>query len=451
MSERVIRNLGDGLVLRRAAPDDVEALAIFNGHVHSDKGWDTFDNGVALWVRDLMTRPHPTFAASDFLVVEDTHTGEIVSSTNLIPQTWSYEGVEFGVGRIELVGTHPDYRRRGLVRAQFEVLHAWSSERGHKAQGITGIPYYYRQFEYEMALDMHGGRRGPAAFVPALKEDATEPYQVRPAQVADLELIAGLVNAGQQRSQIRCVRNAALWRYQLDGQTPGSAAASVLRIIETAPTEGDPGGDPVGVLAHAGTRWGRTLALTMYELKPGVSWWAVTPSVLRYLRAIGESTPLYYEAPDGPAFDTVLFGLGAEHPSYAVVVDWLPKVDMPYAWYMRVPDLPDFISTITPVLERRLAESVMVGHSGELTLSFYRSGLKLVLERGHLSAVEAWMPEGDVGMARFPGLTFLQLLFGYRSFSELDAAFADCFASREARLLLDALFPRRASDFWPVA
>ena len=60
--------------------------------------------------------------------------------------------MELDAGLPELVGTHPDYRRRGLVREQFEVLHRWSKERGHLMQAIAGIPYYYRRFGYEMAV-----------------------------------------------------------------------------------------------------------------------------------------------------------------------------------------------------------------------------------------------------------------------------------------------------------
>src|SRR5260370_563284 len=90
-------------------------------------------------------------------LVEDTRNGAIVSSINLINQTWSYEGIPFKVGRPELVGTLPDYRQRGLIRKQFEVLHAWSAERGQKLQAITGIPFYYRQFGYEFAVSMGSG------------------------------------------------------------------------------------------------------------------------------------------------------------------------------------------------------------------------------------------------------------------------------------------------------
>jgi hypothetical protein len=76
----------------------------------------------------------------------------------------------------------------------------------------------------------------------------------------------------------------------------------------------------------------------------------------------------------------------------------------------------------------------------------------LELERGRLSGVEDWSATAEEdGDAAFPDLTFLQLLFGYRSLEELDHAFADCSPGEgDARVLLKALFSRRPSDLWPV-
>ena len=104
------------------------------------------------------------------------------------------------------------------------------------------------------------------------------------------------------------------------------------------------------------------------------------------------------------------------------------------------------------MLEERLAASVAAGHSGELRLGFYRDGLRLVLDHGRLAAVEDWEPGDDGADApAFPGLTFLQLLFGYRSLADLEYAFADCRADDEAaRVLLDALFPKQPSHVWPL-
>ena len=96
----------------------------------------------------------------------------------------------------------------------------------------------------------------------------------------------------------------------------------------------------------------------------------------------------------------------------------------------------------------------MAGHSGELKITFYQDGLRLKFEQGRLVEVDAWTPApmGHSGDAAFPGLTFLQLLFGYREVEELGYAFADCRADNDAaRALLDVLFPKQASNLWPVA
>ena len=73
--------------------------------------------------------------------------------------------------------------------------------------------------------------------------------------------------------------------------------------------------------------------------------------------------------------------------------------------------------------------------------------------KGRLASVEPWQPRPELrASARFPDLTFLQLLLGYRSLEELKHAFADCLtASDEARSLLETLFPKRPSDVWPVS
>ena len=65
-----------------------------------------------------------------------------------------------------MVATRPAYRKRGLVRAVFEMAHARSAAKGELVQVITGIPYFYRQFGYEYALDLEGHRLVAAADVP---------------------------------------------------------------------------------------------------------------------------------------------------------------------------------------------------------------------------------------------------------------------------------------------
>jgi hypothetical protein len=95
-----------------------------------------------------------------------------------------------------------------------------------------------------------------------------------------------------------------------------------------------------------------------------------------------------------------------------------------------------------------------VGYTGELKITFYRDGLRIAFEKGKLTAAEPYKPTpvGHSGNAFFPELTFLQLLFGYRSFDELRYAFADCGAyGDEVNAVLNTLFPKQASHVWPIS
>jgi len=434
-------NLGDGLILREATARDAETLSVFNAEIHRQVDTGTPDSGVAALTRDLMSGKHPGMGPEDFLVVENTRDGEIVSSLCLVPQVWSYGGVKVKVGRPELVGTHPEYRGRGLVRTQFEIIHHRSAQRGQKIQAIAGIPYFYRQFGYEMALELDGGRVGYAGYAPTLKEGDTEPYCLRPARKTDLPFLVQVYKQTIRRYLVTCIYDEASWQYELFGRSTESVNRSELRIIETL------GGELVGFLAHPPHLWDTKLAITAYELMPGISWLAVTPSVIQYLQTTGET----YAIRDGRGrFEALTFRLGTEHPVYQVMPKGLSIVQPPYAFYIRVPDLPDFLRHVAPVLERRLEASALIGHTGELKISFYRDGLRLAFEHGHLAEVKRWIPTGnDRGSAAFPGLTFLQMLFGYRTLQELTHAFPDCrVQTDESHAMLDILFPKQASNVW---
>jgi len=240
------------------------------------------------------------------------------------------------------------------------------------------------------------------------------------------------------------VRDEALWRYELNGKSEKNVNRWVWEIIERVEDN-----EAVGFMAHPWFSWGVSVPAQMYELKPGISWLEVTPSVVRWLWELGR-TVCESEKKSRSAFT---FALAGSHPVYEVFRDSLPRVREPYCWYLRVPDLPAFIHHIGPVLERRLSESLIPGFSGDVRISFYRSGLRLAFERGELTTAEPWTPdaknEGDIS---FPNLTFLQVLFGHRTLDELKRSYADCWWNNDrARVLVSTLFPKKPSQFLPIA
>ena len=449
----MIRDLGEGLVLRASTRADAEAMADFAGDVLRAQDSDEPNRHLAAWTRDLHEGRHPSFRPGDCTLVVDAG-GAIVSCLHLISQTWTYGGVPVAVGQPELIGTRPEHRGRHLVRAQFDVVHGWSAGRGHQMLAISGIPWFYRQFGYELAIERGGGprvRRDVVVPVPV----APQGWRARRATLDDAGFLADVYATASARSLMSVPRDTALWRYELSGRSAENAQRRELFVLERD-------GQPAGYVAHALELFSSgSLVVTQFELVPGVSWREAWLAALTPLFEAGDA--LAADTPAGRCDALSFWLLGREHPLYRVFRfrEW----DDPYAFYARVPDVAGFLGAVTPALERRLAASACAGHTGTLTLGFYREGVRLAFERGKLTEVVAWRPDNAVRglefgrpssdvrrpLAMFPDLTFLQLLFGFRSLRELERAFPDCVVrTNEARALLDALFPRTPSDVWPL-
>jgi len=434
-------DLGEGLVLRFATWEDYPAWAEFNRRIREDPG---SAERIGRWGRDLMCGTHPTTKASDFTLVEDTRTGQIVSATCLISQTWAYGGIPFGVGRPEHVATLPEYRRRGLVRRQMEVLHALSASRGELMLAVTGIPWYYRQFGYEYALDLGHGRSVYLGAEPRLREGAPQFCRLRPVTPADHAFIRQVYEQAATRQPFTVVRSPEHWAYEFSGRSAGSEVAKEWWIIESL------SGQPLGYV-HSHARLGAPrLVVRQVELRPGVSFLNVALDLLRALS--GRAQELIAAGGQGTSeVHSIYFLLGREHPLYAALPPTLTYTSKGYAWYIRIPDLLAFLRHLRPALEKNLEGTPAESYSGSLTLSFYRSGLAFQFEQGRITALLPWQPgEPGAGDACFPELTFLQVLCGRRTYAELAEVFPDCRATFTAETLLNALFPQFTGNLWHV-
>ncbi len=83
-------------------------------------------------------------------------------------------------------------------------------------QTITGIPYFYRQFGYEYALDLGVERETYTALIPPLAEGASEPYSLRDAIVNDIPLIARLYEQQCASNIVSTVIDESWWRHQIE-------------------------------------------------------------------------------------------------------------------------------------------------------------------------------------------------------------------------------------------
>jgi GNAT superfamily N-acetyltransferase len=432
------KQLAGGLVLRTLSenyPSDRARLADFYASINTEDDPEEIKEGLRNWVRDLMDG-HPTVTSDDFFVVVDPAKNDLlVSATLLIPQTWRYEDIEIPVGRPELVATHAEYRNRGLVRALFEAVHERSELLGHHLQVITGIPHFYRQFGYTMAVELGPHVVFSLDSLEAPKPDYKPAFTLRPATFDDIPRMEAWCNGFAQQRLLTDIRIPDQWRYELAGRRVGSFMHTDYQIIVDAHGQG------VGYLALATRQFEKWNARCMaYVVGDDSSYLATFQDVMRGVKT-------WTKARLGDGVSTLYFATGLHETLDRLIENTagghVRKHE--YAWYLRVPDLVGFLKTITPVLERRLEGSGANGYTGELKIGFLdQRGIRIQFEQGCIANVSA-ISGKDGYEAEFPWNLFLNVLFGYQTYDEIRHHLADTYANGKAIVLMETLFPKKRS------
>lgn len=449
------RALGDDLLLRWSTPADCDKVIELYWHGFGTPGEEHGFRITADWVRAMFTGKHPLISANDFAVVEHGPSGAIVSGAMLLRQPVRFGGIAISMGRPEMVATLPDYRNRGLVRAVFELLHARSEASGDLFQGITGIPYYYRQFGYEYAADLGSRYIIPIDRIPASAEGESEAYRLREAYPADIEQLVAI--SARESSVVRRRRPSepavpalvstpfpaeyVRWQVNYDDGLFPEGLYTIFCILDRED-------QIVGCLRLQPTRFDGSITVDALMLAAGSSFAQVLPSLMRALPS--KEAAVWRSKADMAPVSDVCFHITGSHPIYELLHKDLVRssAQRPYAWYLRVPNPAHFLAAVRPVLEARLAASPLAGYNGELLINCFRTGLRLRFENGKLLAVEAWRSNDHDSQPKLeiPPLVFVQLLFGHRSLAQLQEHYPDISLDSGIEALVQTLFPALPSS-----
>ncbi|WP_040338357.1 GNAT family N-acetyltransferase [Candidatus Blastococcus massiliensis] len=387
--------LPGGLLLRECRPDDVAQV----GALLAERGEPEDAEDHRLVVTD------PDEGLSSCAVVVDGD--RVVSTATLLAETVRVGDVVLPAGQVELVATDRAYEGRGLVRALMAWAHDRSAARGDLLQVMVGIPYLYRLFGYEYAIDIPRAR--PLALAPA------GAGALRRAGPEDAGVIADLQAAAQAGADVAMPHPAARLRWLLtheasttwvlgDGEPVASARVQeredeLLVAETTARDEADADRLLHGLLGLAGGRAVRVVD------RP----WAAT----------------------GRAW-TDRLGAGPESAEQ---------------YYVRVADPVVLLDALRPVLDRRLATAPAL-EVPELVLSTYDRSYRLAVTDDGLGPVRTagrlpW--PGAEGGAAFPPDLWAALLLGPLGITGLDRLYADVVPGPQAEALA-ALFPPLTAD-----
>jgi GNAT superfamily N-acetyltransferase len=180
------RRFGDGLVLRHTRPEHAEPLAELQRIVFPTLAADErFE--ARHYLRHL-----ELFPEGQFCVVDARHGDRIVGMTSTVRMDFDFEhpGHTFAdviqggwltshqpAGRWLYgadVGTHPDYRRRGIARALYAARHQLVHDLGLAGQVTVGMPSGYGAVKHAMTAEAYY-----AELVAGTRTDPTISAQLR--------------------------------------------------------------------------------------------------------------------------------------------------------------------------------------------------------------------------------------------------------------------------------
>lgn len=359
---------------------------------------------------------HPEMTLDDFWVVEPVGSGEIVSTTCLIPWKLRFAGVELHTAQLEMVLTHPEYRGRGLVRTQMLNFERVVKERNFDLSIIWGIPYYYRQYGYAYTIAGATCETLPVWRIPAASLGEALPLRLRPAVRDDIPSLTLLYHQSFDRLALSAERSPEYWFYLLE------AAHHPVEMVEHTAS-----GEALGYVVI--DRSAATAAILESSLPDAL----IAQAVLQLLKGqFSEQLQISWPA------DLPLAALARQLGSQTVPGG---------QWLVRIPSMERFLGRLGPVFEQRLAGSDWSGISASITLNLFRQAFRLCFEHGRwvgvdsLGFVDSSMG-ADGGHLCIPPEAFLRLLFGYRGLDELFDAWPDILVKPEAQPLIQALFPR---------
>ena len=337
-----------------------------------------------------MERPHPTMDAGDVVVVEDTGAGRLVSTLNLIPQTWAYAGVPLGVGRVELVGTDPAYQGRGLVRRQLERRAPAQRRARAPAAGHQRHPRLLPPVRLHLRA---GGRRRPDRLAharPRARPGAAEPFRLRLAGEADL---AALDEIEQHAPRARGWPASATpppggtsWMAAVPRALCTARSSSSRRSARTTRAPRPPGRAASRASPSSATAASRAPRRPVRSpgsgasRSPRASPGTRPPSVSCATSRVPGAQP---RAAAGPAYEEVRLALGEDHPAYAAAPGVLARRSLVAPGTSACPTCRRS-STASDRPGGAPGRLAVAGYTGRLSLSFYRDGLRLRPERGHL-------------------------------------------------------------------
>lgn len=359
---------------------------------------------------------HPEMNKEHFFVVK--HGNRAVAGLLLVPQVWKLGEVELKVAEMGCVGTDPEHRRKGVQWILNNEFDKYSRENGFDLCALAGIPYFYRQFGYQYAVELDYSTELKVEELPEMDTGIkVEKFEETHIDVAD-----EILRKTQERYLVKSVRTKGIWRMQ---QTTGTYGGEPYEADVFTREE-----EIAGYCRYVIDEEKKTINIKELGISENASAEEIAAAIRKQASEKG-LTELKTGLSHMDEFSRYLISRGA-------------KTNRPYAWQVKIIDLPGYISKIKPVLEQRIENSEYMGLSRDITINFWKYAVKMKIEEGKIVSIERTFGEKDRTIGLNP-YAFMKLALGYKSRMELESMYPDFRVQGDLGGLIDVMFPKQSS------
>jgi len=378
----------------------------------------------------------PGFESEMNSFIRDSDSGKIISSLVAFPCNWSYDGITIRNLELVFVGTSEAYRNRGFFSILYEYLDKLLNDGEYDISSVQGIPYFYRKYGYDLVIPESylSPIVLPIGNIPPLKPEANPAFMdivVRTAEDDDIESLMTLFQETNQKLLVSCVRSKELWQIQ------ERLRMELSWKFETLVLEKDGVVDGYFRLIQQGDEESKDLMDALSVNESSIRSYDSMMRALYYLKEMAQEKRIGLLKVPGNLYSN----LGTIAQDYGGTRNLLWKHQL------RVPDLTRFLNRIHPVLEKRLKGTLFENLTKEIFLNTYRSCHRLNFVNGLLDPIQdiGSQPPNTYGELRFPPDSFIRLMLGDYSISELKKQNVDFIIKRGYETLLETLFPAKES------
>ncbi|MCE7736236.1 MAG: GNAT family N-acetyltransferase [Candidatus Heimdallarchaeota archaeon] len=406
--------LEDNLILKIAAEiSEIEKIAAFNVLIHQEP---LYDYMISLFTED------PLREESYWLYIEDSKSGEILSSLILLPNYWSIGGVEIKIAEMGFVGTLEEHRGKGLYRILNTFYEKLMKQEGLFLSVLRGIPYFYSKYGYGFSLPTDTGYCLNVENF-EFTENKGE-FEFRRAIDSDFGTIEKMYNEIFDHCLVYATFDREGFQYRYNSKQKRENFGITYVVLKN--------GKITGFF---------TLTSVSIDRPTQPDIFLISQMDISAIKEI-----IHFIVETFEVKDTICFNVSDDMITYKKLIELGVEPLSGWKWQVKITNLGWFINNILPILQKRLSESSFSSKTDNISISNYEEIVYLRIEKGELTIAKTVKQYPDHNITiRVPFNYFPMFVFGEKSYEEIKNIIPDIMIAPESRELSEILFPKSPS------